>query len=61
MIMIPPTTLHLSCEGYTVERQALIPDTDKTGKQVPVDHEGKHGANVGKMVLTLATAAIIWI
>lgn len=28
-------------------------DTDKTGKQVPVDHEGKHGAYVGKMVLTL--------
>ena len=53
MIMIPPTTQHLSCEGYTVERQALIPDTDKTGKQVPVDHEGKHGAYVGKMVLTM--------
>ena len=28
-------------------------DTDKTGKQVPVDHEGKHGAYVGKMILTL--------
>ena len=28
-------------------------DTDKTGKQVPVDHEGNHGAYVGKMVLTL--------
>ena len=28
-------------------------ETDKTGKQVPVDHEGKHGAYVGKMVLTL--------
>jgi 5'-nucleotidase len=28
-------------------------DTDKTGKRVPVDHEGKHGAYVGKMVLTI--------
>lgn len=28
-------------------------DTDKAGKQVPVDHEGKHGAYVGKMILTL--------
>ena len=28
-------------------------ETDKTGKQVPVDHEGKHGAYLGKMVLTL--------
>ena len=28
-------------------------ETDKTGKQVPVDHEGKHGVFVGKMLLTL--------
>ena len=28
-------------------------DTDMTGKQVPVDHEGKHGAYVGKMILSL--------
>lgn len=26
--------------------------TDRSGNQVPVDHEGKHGAFVGKMVLT---------
>ena len=28
-------------------------ETDKTGRQVPVDHEGKHGIFVGKMQLTL--------
>ena len=28
-------------------------ETDKTGKQIPVDHEGKHGAYVGKIELTL--------
>ena len=28
-------------------------DTDMTGKQVPVDHEGNHGAYVGKMILSL--------
>ena len=27
-------------------------ETDKMGKQVPVDHEGKHGAYVGKIELT---------
>ena len=27
-------------------------ETDKTGRQVPVDHEGKHGAFIGKMLLT---------
>lgn len=27
-------------------------EADKTGKQVPVDHEGKHGVFVGKMQLT---------
>ena len=28
-------------------------ETDKTGRQVPVDHEGKHGVFVGKIQLTL--------
>jgi 5'-nucleotidase len=28
-------------------------ETDKTGKKVPVDHEGKHGVFVGKILLTL--------
>jgi 5'-nucleotidase len=28
-------------------------ETDKTGKQVPVDHEGKHGVFIGKILLTL--------
>ena len=28
-------------------------ETDKTGRQVPVDHEGKHGIFVGKMQLML--------
>jgi 5'-nucleotidase len=26
-------------------------DTDKSGRQVPVDHEGKHGAFIGKLTL----------
>jgi 5'-nucleotidase len=28
-------------------------ETDKTGRQVPVDHEGKHAVFVGKIQLTL--------
>ena len=28
-------------------------ETDKAGRQVPVDHEGKHGAYVGKLILTI--------
>ncbi len=28
-------------------------ETDKTGRQVPVDHEGKHAVFVGKILLTL--------
>lgn len=28
-------------------------ETDKSGRQVPVDHEGKHGVFVGKIVLSL--------
>ena len=32
-------------------------ETDKTGKQIPVDHEGKHGAYVGKIELTLDSFA----
>lgn len=27
-------------------------ETDKTGRQVPVDHEGKHGVFIGKLLLT---------
>lgn len=31
--------------------QELGYDTDKQGRRIPVDHEGKHGAFVGKMIL----------
>jgi len=31
---------------------ALAYETDKTGRKVPVDHEGKHGVYVGKLLLT---------
>ena len=33
--------------------EALGYETDKTGRQVPVDHEGKHAVFVGKIQLTL--------
>jgi len=31
---------------------ALAYESDKTGRKVPVDHEGKHGVYVGKLLLT---------